>query len=98
MFIKPNLQTLRLCMGEETTIGMVIHSKERVYIVDIGASLHMMDYLFWIIRREIFRQSIKLLEFQTANAIVVSDTQAKVYIKEFGVDLFVRSWWQILHQ
>ena len=66
---------------------MAIHSKERVYTVDSGASLHMRDYLLW---KKTIRQSSKSLDFQTANGIVVSDAQAKVYIKERGANVWVR--------
>ena len=49
------------------------------------------DHLFWIMKRErLFGQWSNVLDIQTANGIVVSDTQAKVYIKEFGADLLVQ--------
>ena len=43
------------------------------------------------------RQSSNILDIQTANGIVVSDTRTKVYIKEFGAYLWF-IWWKILRQ
>ena len=36
------------------------------------------------------RQSRKILHIETANGIAVSDTQAKVYIKELGASIWVQ--------
>ena len=49
-----------------------------MYIVDSGASLHMMG-LSSLSEKEkkTIRQSSKILDIQTANDIVLSDTQAK---------------------
>ena len=47
-----------------------------------------LDNLLWIVNRSI-RQSSKILDIQTANGVVVSDTQATVYIKELGASLWV---------
>ena len=61
-------------------------------MVDSGASLHMMR-LSSLNHKEkkTSRQSNTIRDIQTANGIVVSDTEAKVYIKELsayqGVDL-----------
>ena len=60
-----------------TATGLAIHFKERMHIVDTGASLNRRE-------KKTVRQSSNILDIQTANGIVVLDTQAKVYIKELG--------------
>ena len=55
--------------AKNSATDLAIHSKERMYIVDNGASLHMMGYLPWITKK---RRLSKILDIQTANGIVVS--------------------------
>ena len=76
--------------AKSTATGLATHSKERVYIVDSGSSLHMMglSYLNHKEKKSI-RQSSNILDIQTASGIVVSDTQPKVYIKELGSYLWI---------
>ena len=59
-------------------------------MVDSGPSLHMMG-LSSLNHKEkkTIRQSNTIRDIQTANGIVVSDTEAKVYIKELGAYLGV---------
>ena len=66
-----------------------MHSKERMYTVDSGASFHVMG-LSSLNREEkkTIRQPRKILDIQTFNGIAVSDTQAKVYIRELGACLW----------
>ena len=78
------------------------YTKERMYFADCDASLYMMG-LSSLRHKEnsTIRLSSNILDIQTANGIVVPDTQAKVYIKELGAYLWlhfvedspsVRSW------
>ena len=61
-----------------------------MYTVDIGASLKMMGLSSANHKEKMtIRQSNKILDIPTASGIVVSDTQAKGYIKELGVHLWV---------
>ena len=77
-------------MRKNTTTGLVIHCKERVYVVDSDASLHMMGpSSLNHDEKEAIRHSSKVLDIQPANGILVSDTQAKVCTKEVGADLWV---------
>ena len=70
--------------------SLAIHSKERVYTVDSGASLHMMELSSLSNKgKRTVRLSSNILDVQTANGIVVSDSQAMVYIKELGADPWV---------
>ena len=63
--------------------GLTIQTKARVYKIDRGASLHMMALPSSNNKdKKTVRRSSKILVIQTANSIVVSDTQATVYIKE----------------
>ena len=72
-------------MVKNTVTGLAIHSKERMSMDDSGASLQMMGSSSLNDKeKKTIRQSSTILDIQTANGIVVSDTQAKVYIKEFG--------------
>ena len=74
--------------AKNTATGLAIQTTERVYIVDSGASLHMMGLLSLSKKeKKTVRQSSTILDIQTANGIVVSDTQAKVYIQELGAHL-----------
>ena len=74
-----------LTKAKDTATGLAIPSKGRVYMVDSGALLHMMG-LSSLNHKEkkTIRQSNTTRDIQTANGIVVSDTEAKVYIKELG--------------
>ena len=70
---------------KKTAIGLAMHSKERAYIVDSGASLHVMGFSSPNHgEKKIIRRSSKILDIQTADGIVVSDTPAKVHIEELG--------------
>ena len=60
-----------------------------MYKVDSGASLQKM-MLLPLTKKKTVRQSSTNLDIQTANGIVVSDTQAKVYIQEFGAHPWVQ--------
>ena len=61
----------------------MIHSKERENHVDSGASSHMMVLSSLKCKeKKTIRRSIRILHIQTANGIVVSDTQAKVCMNE----------------
>ena len=72
---------------KNTTTSLVIHSKERMHIVDSGASLHMMG-LTSPSHNE--KKTVKQDSgYSDPNGIVVSDTQAKVYIKDHGACLRV---------
>ena len=54
-----------------------------MYIVDSGASIHMMGSLSLNNKeKNTLRPSSKMLDIQTAIGIVVSDTQVKVDMKE----------------
>ena len=69
--------------AKNTASDLPMDSKERVYMVDSGASLHVMGLSSLNhIEKKTTRQSSKILDMQTASGIVVSDTQAKVYIKK----------------
>ena len=73
-----------------TATVLAIHSKERVYKVDCGASVHMMGVSSPTHKeKKTIRQACGILDLLTANGIVVSDTQAKVYIKELGACLWI---------
>ena len=76
--------------AKNTATGIVTHSKGRVYKVDSGASLHMMG-LSSLNHNEkkTIRRSRTILDIQTASGVVVSDAQAKVYIKERGAYLWI---------
>ena len=75
-------------MAKYTATGL-IHSKERMYIVDSGASSHMMGLSCLNHReKETIRQASKILENQTASGIVVSDTQTRAHIMELGAYTF----------
>ena len=75
-----------------TVNGLTIHTKETMYKVDSGASLHMMGIPCGNNKeKNTIRRTNIILEIQTANDIVVSDTQAKVYIKELGAYPWVHS-------
>ena len=75
----------------KNTAGVVMQPKKRMYIVDQGASLHMMRLSLLNHReKKTIRQSINILDFQTTNGIVVAETQAKVYIKELGAHQWIR--------
>ena len=79
-----------LAKTKKTAIGMAINSKESVYRVDSGASLHMMGSSSLNHReRRTIRHSCTILDIQTANRIAVSDTQAKLYIKEPCAHLWI---------
>ena len=69
---------------KNTATGLAMHSKERTYIVDSVASLHVMGFSSPNHKKKIIRRSSKILDVQTANGIVVSHTPAKVHIEELG--------------
>ena len=78
--------------AKNTATGLVIHSKEREYKVDSGASSHMMVLSSLNSKdKKTIRRSIRILHIQTANGSVVSDTQTKVYMKELGGSCTVRA-------
>ena len=75
---------------KNTATGLAIHSNERVYTVDSGASLHTKGLSSLNEKgKKTIRQSSKILNIQTACGVVVSDTQAKVFIKELGACMWV---------
>ena len=72
--------------------GLAIHTKERMYTVDSGASLHMVGLFSLNMRKKTFRQSSTILDIQTANGILVSNTQAKVCIKDKSREDHAMNW------
>ena len=58
-------------------------------MVDRGASLHVGSSSLNNKEEKTIRQSNHILDVQTANGIVVSNTHTKVYIKELGAYLWV---------
>ena len=72
-----------------TATGLAIHSKERMYIVDSGAPLHMMEVSSLNHReRRLFDSQANFWIFRPPLALC-SQTQANVYIKELGACLWV---------
>ena len=64
--------------------------QKRFYVVDSGASEHRMGLSSVNhTEKKTIRRPSSILDIQTANGIVVSDTQAKVYIKELGAYLWI---------
>ena len=84
-------EILPLQKAKFTATGLAIPCKEGLYIVDSGASLQIMG-LSSLNHKEknTIRRSSKILDIQTANGIVVSDTQAKVFILELGAYLRIQ--------
>ena len=69
----------------------IIKSKERMYIVDRGASLHVMGAS--CAPQETakpYEQTNNDFEVQTASGIVRSAQEARVYIQEFGTHFYVK--------
>ena len=90
MFTQTNFFSSFVLTKANTATGLTIHCKESVYIVDSGASLHMMGLCFLNHKeKKTTRLSSNILDIQTANGIVVSDTQAKIYIKELDAYLWI---------
>ena len=68
---------------------MAQDTHERMYMADSDVSLHMMGLSSLNhTEKKTIRLSSKILDIQTANGIVVSVTQVKVYIKELGAYLW----------
>ena len=67
-----------------TATGLAIHTRERMHIVDSGASLHMMGLSSLICKEKNAFLADNILNFQTTSGIVVSDTSASVNITELG--------------
>ena len=67
-------------------------------MVDSGTSMHLIGISSLNYEeKNAFRNSSENLDVETTNDIVVSDTQARVYIKELGAYLWY-IWWKILRQ
>ena len=76
--------------AKNTANGLVRHSKERMSIVDSGDLSHMVELSSLNNNeKETIRRSSKFLDIQTANGIVVSDTQAKVFGRRFTISAIV---------
>ena len=79
--------------AQPTANGLAIHFEESVYSVHSGASLHVMGPTSQNKKEnKTIGQPNKILDIHTSNGIVVSDTQAKVYIwLLFGVHMVENS-------
>ena len=87
-----------LSKAKNTANGLAIHAKERMYTIDSGAWVHMMGLSSLnSTEKKTIRRSNKILDVQTSKGIVVSDTQAKIYILELAL-ICVHFWWKINHQ
>ena len=73
--------------AKNAATGLATHCKERMYIVDSGASLRMKGLSSLNHREKTIRQSSTILDIQAATGIEVSDTRGKVYIKGLGAHL-----------
>ena len=84
--------------AKNTATSLTTHSKEMIHRVDCDASWHMMGLSFLNNKgKKTVRRSRKVLDMYTASDIVVSDTQAKNYIKELDAYLW-HIWRKIHHQ
>ena len=80
-FVSTQVKTTAKCL--------TIRVEERMYIVDSGASSHLVGFLSVKTKeKKTSRWSSKNLDIQSANGIVVPDTQAKVYINELRAFLW----------
>ena len=62
---------------KKTAIGLAMHSRERAYIVDSSASVHVMVFLLWITERRIFDNGATFWIFRPPMALLSHTRQRK---------------------
>ena len=77
--------------SKEDTSKTIMMAKDRMCMVDSGASLHLMgENSLNAQERTHVRKTIDDLKFQSANGIVHSTKEGKVHIQELGTYLYVK--------